>query len=162
MGLRSDTLCCQRVTNLISYVCTQQGIDTVNYLDDFGGTDVWVTANLSFEGLGTVLHLAGVAESSEKTCAPATVMTFLGVQFDTENLTLTITPDRLAEIQALLTCWEGKEKATRLELQSLLGKLQFAAGFVRPGRIFVSRLLNFLRTTKATGSSPFPQMPRLT
>ena len=153
MGLRSAALCCQRVTNLISHVSTLQGIDTVNYLYDFGGADVWVTTTLSFEGLGTVLRLARVAEAREKACAPATVMTFLGLQFDTENLTLTITPDRLAEIQALLTYWEGKDKATRLELQSLLGKLQFVAGCVHPGRIFMARLLNFfLRTTKATGS----------
>ena len=162
MGLRSAALCCQRVTNLISLVSTLQGIDTVNYLYDFGGADVWVTT-LSFEGLGTVLRLAGVAEAREKACAPATVMTFLGLQFDTENLTLTITPDRLAEIQALLTYWEGKDKATRLEFQSLLGKLQFVAGCVHPGRIFVARLLNFFCVPqKPLVVLPIPPMPKLT
>ena len=125
-----------------------QGIDTINYLDDFGGADDWVTAHLSFEGLGKVLQFAGIAEAPEKACAPATVMTFLGLQFDTVEFTLTITPDRLVEIQAPLASWEGKVKANRLELQSLSGKLQFAAGCVRPVRIFVSRLLIFLRTTK--------------
>lgn len=40
-----------------------------------------------------------------------------------------------------------KEKKSSLkELQSLLGKLHFIAGCVRPGRIFVSRLLNWLRS----------------
>ena len=153
MGLRSAALCCQQVTNLISHVCALQGIDTINYLDDFGGADDLVTADLSFEGLRKVLHFAGIAEAPKKACAPATVMTFLGVQFDTVELRLTITPDRLVEIQALLASWEG---ANRLELQSLLGKLQFAAGCVRPGRIFVSRLLNFLRTTKESGSFVIP------
>jgi hypothetical protein len=32
------------------------------------------------------------------------------------------------------------------ELQSLLGKLHFISACVRPGRIFVSRLLNWLRS----------------
>ena len=40
-----------------------------------------------------------------------------------------------------------KEKKSSLkELQSLLGKLHFIAGCVRAGRIFVSRLLNWLRS----------------
>ena len=36
-------------------------------------------------------------------------------------------------------------KFTRKDLESLIGKLQFVTACVRPGRIFISRLLNALR-----------------
>ena len=54
--------------------------------------------------------------------------------------------DRLKEILALLCQWEGKCMATRKEVQSLLGKLVFIASCVRSGRLFISRMLNFLRS----------------
>ena len=41
--------------------------------------------------------------------------------------------------------WLFKQEATRRELESIIGKLQFAARTVKSGRIFVARLLNWLR-----------------
>ena len=38
-----------------------------------------------------------------------------------------------------------QEKASLRDLQSLLGKFHFVSTCVRPGRLFVSRLLNWLR-----------------
>ena len=59
-------------------------------------------------------------------------------------MTLEVTPDREVEISLLEESWLKKKKSSLKELQSLLGKLHFIAGCVRPGRIFVSRLLNWL------------------
>jgi hypothetical protein len=53
----------------------------------------------------------------------------------------------VVEISLLVESWLKKKKKSSLkELQSLLGKLHFIAGCLRPGRIFVSRLLNWLRS----------------
>ena len=56
-----------------------------------------------------------------------------------------ISPERLIEIRTLVSEWLKKTHATSKELQSLLGKLSFVSSCVRPGRIFVQRLLSFLR-----------------
>ena len=72
-------------------------------------------------------------------------MTFLGVLFDTCSMTVSVTEDRLAEIGSLLKEWEHRTHATLREIQSLIGKLQFAAHCVRSGRIFISRMLVTLR-----------------
>ena len=48
------------------------------------------------------------------------------------------------EIQILLRNWLNKETASIKEMQSLLEKLNFIAACVRPGRIFVSRMLKWL------------------
>ena len=91
------------------------------------------------------MHFSGLEESAGKACPPSTQMTFIGVLFDTNSLILKITPERLAEIQMVVTEWLLKEEATLKELQSLLGKLNFVAHCVKPARIFIARLLNFLR-----------------
>ena len=41
--------------------------------------------------------------------------------------------------------WLNKNSASLREVQSLVGKLNFIASCVRPARIFISRILNFLR-----------------
>ena len=72
-------------------------------------------------------------------------MTFIGILFNTEKLTMEVTPERLYEIQHLLQTWLDKETASLREIQSLLGKLNFVASCLRPGRIFISRMLKWLK-----------------
>ena len=60
-------------------------------------------------------------------------------------MTIEITPERLRDIISILTSWLSKSKASLKETQSLLGKLNFAAACVRPGRIFISRMLKWLK-----------------
>jgi hypothetical protein len=73
-------------------------------------------------------------------------MEFLGVTVDTEKMTLEVTPDRVREISLLVEAWLRKKKSSLYELQSLLGKLHFVATCLHPCRLFVSRLLNWLRS----------------
>ena len=42
--------------------------------------------------------------------------------------------------------WDNKQLASKREVQSLVGKLNFVGFCVKPGRIFISRLLNWLRS----------------
>ena len=62
-------------------------------------------------------------------------MTFIGVLFNTETMTIEITEDMSNELKFLLRSWLGREKASFIDIQSILGKLNFVAACVRPGRI---------------------------
>lgn len=146
MGLRSACLCCQRTTDAVRFICKNKGCLVVNYIDDFAGADGASTVYTSFDILGQVLALCGLAEAEAKSVPPNQVIDFLGVRFNTITMTLEVTPDRLVEILQLLSIWDGKVTATKQEIQSLIGKLVFVAACVRPGRLFISRMLNFLRT----------------
>ena len=157
MGLRSAALCCQRVTNAVNFICRKRDIQVVNYLDDFGGAERWDKAQEAYEGLAQVLQQCGLVEAADKACEPQCVMTFLGIQLNTLDLTLTITQDRLDEIAQLLHSWEAKTSTTRQELQELLGKLHFVSCCVRPGRVLVSRLLNYLRELPEQGKRAIPE-----
>ena len=145
MGLRSASLCCQRASNAINHICRKNGISVVNYLDDFGGAETWSKAQQAYEGLASILKNSGLTEAMDKACKPSCVMTFLGIQLNTLDLSLTISQDRLDEILSILQKWQCKHTASKHELQELLGKLHFVSRCVRPGRLLVSRLLNFLR-----------------
>ena len=145
MGLKSAAFIAQRVTNAVKYICQILNISIENYLDDLAGGDYPDKAWFSYLELAKVLEFCGLEESVHKACPPATRMVFIGVLFDTETLTLLVTQERLQEIKLLVKSWLEFESATVKQLQSLIGKLNFVAHCVKPSRIFISRLLNWLR-----------------
>ncbi|CAC5422083.1 unnamed protein product [Mytilus coruscus] len=56
--------------------------------------------------------------------------------------------DRVLPMGLKSSAFIDKDTASLKEVQSLIGKLNFIASCVRPGRIFISRILNFLREFK--------------
>lgn len=90
----------------------------------------------------------GVEESKSKALPPTTRATCLGVEFDTLAMTKSVHPERLIEIQDLLRQWLHKTKATKRELQSLLGKLSFVSKCVKNSRIFLMRIIDLLKRLK--------------
>ena len=144
MGLRSAAMACQRSTSAVSWISRQQGRSLFNYLDDFIGVSSPCTATSDFQALGDLLTSLGLQESSEKSCSPSPVMVCLGVQLDTNNFTLSVSSERLCEIETLLDQWLTKRTATKSALQSLVGKLVFVSKCVRQSRVFIARILALL------------------
>lgn len=146
MGLRSAANICQRTTNAISFIMLQVGIAILNYLDDLAGAEHKQKAEFAYKCLGAVLLKCGFEEALNKACPPSEIMSFLGVLFNTVTMTMEIIPERLLEIHSLIKFWLNKDTASLKQVQSLLGKLNFIAPCVNPSRIFVSRLLLWLRS----------------
>ena len=145
MGCRSSAYLCQRVTNAISFIMFKIGVLVLNYLDDLASAEKEELAEFAYNTLGSVLRKCGIEESEDKSCPPSKIMTFVGVLFNTETMTIEITSERLQEIRILIITWLTKEKASLKDIQSLLGKLNFVAACVRPARLFVSRMLTWLK-----------------
>ena len=89
----------------------------------------------------------GVPIAEEKCEGPATRITFLGIQIDTERWHLRLPDDKLRDLLGELRLWADRKKCTKRELLSLIGKLSFAAKAVPAGRLFFRRLINL--STKA-------------
>jgi hypothetical protein len=70
--------------------------------------------------------LWGVPLTEEKTVVPIEVLTFLGVEFDTQKLELKLPLARLVDIKTRLEYCINLKKITIHELQSLIGLLTFA------------------------------------
>ena len=145
-GLRSAAYICQRVTSALSFMQSRDGFDSINYIDDFAGAETSEErASQAFHNLAQIFRSAGIAEASDKAVPPCQVMTFLGVGFDTLSMTMFVTEERLAELHDLSFLYLNARKITKRQLQSVIGKLMFAAKCVPPARIFINRLLNALR-----------------
>lgn len=144
MGLRSAAMACQRSTSTVSWIFRQQGHSLFNYLDDFIGVSPPSTATTDFQALGELLASLGLQESREKSCSSSPVMVCLGVQLDTTTFTLSVSTERLREIEQLLEQWITKRTATKTSIQSLVGKLVFVSKCVRQSRVFIARILALL------------------
>jgi hypothetical protein len=144
MGIRSAAFLCQRITDAIRFIVKSFNVNIVNYIDDLAGVAAPEDASYAYNTMGSILSELGVEEAPDKSSPPSPIMEFLGVEFNVQKMTMSVTPERIIEIKQLIHLWLSKTKATKRQLQSLIGKLQFISKCVRPGRIFVSRLLHIL------------------
>ena len=151
IGSRSSARCCQRVTSAVVYIFTKEGYFAINYLDDLGSAEESSRADVAFQTLQDILVQFGLKEAFEKSVAPNTVMIFLGIEVNTVLLTLSIPEQKWNEIKEVLKVWLAKRGASLKETQSLAGLLNFACRCVRPGRVYLARILNFLRTLPKSG-----------
>ena len=119
MDLQSAAYICMRTTSAIRFMCLKNDIDILNYLD---GCELPEKSPFAFNFLGDLLKCCGIEESMEKATPPSTKMFFIGILFDTDNLTISIDEHRLSEIIDLVTVWLDKCSSSKKELQSLLGK----------------------------------------
>ncbi|CAG2195533.1 unnamed protein product [Mytilus edulis] len=115
MGLRSAAYICMRTTNAIAFICQNMGIDILNYLDDLAGCDIPSSSDDAYAKLGLILQNCGIEESIEKACPPSTKMMFIGILFDSENMTISIDTQRLSEILQLVSNWLCSTNCTKRE-----------------------------------------------
>ena len=118
-------------------------IGFIHYLDDFliSALDSHTCHSFmqSFSRLGASL---GIPIADNKTCGPAQQLVYLGIEVDTVRQVIRLSDDRLANLIAMLKGWVDKKKCTKRELLSLIGTLSFACKVVKPGRIFLRRIID--------------------
>ena len=151
-GLRSSAMAMQRVSQAIVHLHGRRGFLSCAYIDDFGGVEG--NKPRATEALGTlqgIMDNLGVVQAAAKICPPSQVMIWLGIFFDTKEMYMAIPQEKLTEIMACLESWRGRDSATRKEMQSLLGLLNFVASVAPPTRLFTNRMLDDLRETSHTG-----------
>ena len=119
-------MACQRITRSVCFICEQSGQDVVSYLDDFIGVSSPSEACVAYNFCVFFTDL-GLEESCSKAVPPSTCVTCWGVQFDTQAMTMSVTSERLLELETLLQDWSVRKSATKTQLQSLIAKLAFVS-----------------------------------
>ena len=151
-GLRSAPKIFNAIADAIEWQLKQRGVEHVShYLDDF---IVWgpPASPRCQEALDKMVeHCArlGVPLARHKTVGPTSSLTFLGITVDTEANELRLPEDKLTRLKTLLTEWGDRKACSRRELESLVGTLNHACKVVRPGRAFLRRMLNLLKSPHA-------------
>ena len=153
-GLRHSGLQGQKVTTAVTWIHGRLGLDTkwevvfrsLNYSDDIGGCESSLEmATDSFNALGALLVDLGLVESKSKAHPPSTSMPYLGIQFDSVSMRMSIPAEKITEVREELAMWEKKTTGTKKSLQKLLGKLFWISRCVRFSRAFMGELLTQLR-----------------
>ena len=157
-GLRHAGLQGQKVTTAVTWIHQRLGLETdqqklyksLNYSDDIGGGETSLTrATQSFNALGTLLADLGLVESVSIAHPPSTSMPYLGIQFDTVAMTMSIPADKVEEVRELVSLWMKKSTTSKKSLQQLLGKLHWVSRCVRFSRGFMGRLITQLQQMHA-------------
>ena len=86
-------------------------------------------------------HL-GVPIAPEKTCGPATTLSFAGIELDTIQLEARLPTEKILKCKDLISDFLKRKKVTLKEVQSLTGLLNFAHSVILPGRAFLCRLID--------------------
>ena len=154
-GLKHSGLQGQKVTTAVTWRHRRMGLDTawerlynsLNYSDDIGGCETTLErATMSYEALATLLEDLGLTESKSKAHPPSTSMPYLGVQFDTMSMLMSIPAEKVAEVREEVSLWERRTTATKKSLQQLLGKLFWVSRCVKFSRAFMGQLLSQLQS----------------
>ena len=134
------------LTWIVVFIC---GIPSVlHYLDDFFVTAP-KTSHLCSTYVDSIKHIfshLGVPIADDKLQGPTTRITYLGIEIDSNDMVTRLPKEKLIDLKACLTLWVSKRRCTKRQLLSIIGKLSFAAKVVKPGRLFLRRLIDLAKT----------------
>ena len=115
----------------------------INYADDN------FSASITFHQCAETMHnfiqtcnYISLPIEPSKCEGPARLLTYLGILIDSVNMLITLPPDKLQELLNEIQTWLDRDKCTKVELQSLVGKLSWATKVLPVGRIFLRRLID--------------------
>lgn len=144
-GSRSSPAIFNNFADVLTWVLIFVGgiLHIVHYLDDYlicaPNTEVCQKWMLT---LTYIFRDIGIPIAGDKTVGPTTKITYLGIEIDTQAQCIRLPDEKYSALQKLLGDWQGRKKCTKQELLSLIGSLSFAAKVVKPGRIFLRRLID--------------------
>ena len=123
------------------------------YLDDFltlGATKQ--ECERGYQLLSNLLLELGFTLSVNKAVAPCQQLVFLGIQFDSFAMTLSLPLAKLVELHQLVKAFLSRKAVSKRELQRLIGKLNWACRVVYGGRTFLRRIIDLMNDLKSLRS----------
>jgi hypothetical protein len=129
-----------------------------HYLDDFftaGPANAPTCAN-NLAIMQQTCSRANFELAREKVEGPTTKLTLLGIEIDTAAGELRMAKDRVDDIYHLMCVFNAASAASKKDVQSLTGKLNFVCIVVRPGRTFLRRLIDFAASLPDRNPGVFP------
>ena len=131
-------------------------MESVPYVDDFGGAagPEVQQANNEYIQLKTWLLELGLNIAWEKCLSPDTTMTWVGTTFDT--ILMIIEQLKIQEALDLCDYYINQVAINFKLLESLAGKLMYAAKLSNAARRFTNRILHFRREIGDTGYYKIP------
>ena len=93
-----------------------------------------------------LLRKLGFQINWNKVVDPCTKLTFLGIEIDSVEMCLRLPHDKLVKVREELALFQKRKRASKKQLQSLAGKLNFCASVVYGGRVYSRRIINTINS----------------
>ena len=149
-GARKSPGIFNRLTQCVKRMMINKGFSKIiAYLDDF----LIISDNKEEcrQGLSTLIFLLrklGFKINWKKVVDPCQVITFLGIELNSLNQTLSLPSEKLCETKDLINDFAKRTRASKRQLQSLAGKLNWTCQVVRGGRSYLRRILDLMNQLK--------------
>ena len=147
-GLRSAPLLSTAAGDALQWVMEQRGVSWVgHYIDDFVtvGDPGSTMCGHHLEIMKSVCQQAGMPTAPDKEEGPTTVLHFLGMELDTNQLVIRLPLEKLEQLKVALAEWRGRKACRKI---SLIGILSHACKAVRAGRSFLRRFIDLSTEVK--------------
>ena len=152
-GIRHGAAFTQRVSQAVCDILDAEQITTLPYIDDYiGAHPSLALATTAYNRSLQLFRELGLELNPSKCVPPTTTITWIGVVFDSQDMSMRIPPTVITDTLTLVHTWLQRTTATRHNLQVLLGKLFHAGKCCLAARLFVGRMLATLRATTPSGS----------
>ena len=147
-GLRSAPYLFNQLSDALEWILKNNYNlgNVIHILDDFFIAEASRLQCLS--SFSTLLRLFMSVRApvvTSKTLGPSQVLEFMGIELDSTRMEARLPEDKLLRTRALLDSFTGRRSVRLIELQSLIGTLQFACKAVVPGRTFLQRMIDLTR-----------------
>ncbi|MGH7238572.1 MAG: reverse transcriptase domain-containing protein, partial [Candidatus Saccharimonadales bacterium] len=115
--------------------------DLDHYVDDyFLAAASYPVCKRQLDGIIEIFQQLGMIIATDKTVEPTTRLVYLGITIDSNEMAISLGPDKITAIMELLDEWTDCDTCSMKQLQSVIGTLQWAANVVTHGRTFIQRL----------------------
>ena len=143
-GASESVGCFHRITqSIVRMMQRRVDCDILCYIDDFLIiSNTFDQCLRSKNILITLLTDLGFDINWDKCVGPSQQMTFLGIILDSADMSMSIPPSKLREIRQSALMWCDKQKATKRQIQSIAGKIQWTAKCVKAVRPVLRSLID--------------------
>ena len=114
------------VADGLAYIISQKGVEDIDhYLDDFFVVTVpkYVVCQRALSVALETCEEVGCPVAGEKMEGPATVITLLGVELDSDRFQLRLPQEKLKKLCEMVAKWRSRKLCSKRDLQVLAGHL---------------------------------------
>ena len=147
-GLRSTPYIFNQLSDAFEWVlCHNYSLSNILHIlhDFFIAEHSRLECLTSFSTLLRVFMSLRASVVAAKTLGPSLVLEFIGITLDSTLIEARLPEDKLTCLRTLLASFKGWRSVCLVDLQSLIGTLQFACKIVVPGRTFLQCIINLSR-----------------
>ena len=145
-GSRNSLFFMQKIAEFIARHLTMKGACVLIYLDDLVGVaSTMEEAEEQYAWCCELLGDLGLPLAVNKLAPPSQGIQWLGIKCDVPTRMLSIPEEKVKEALQTITNLHSRSAMSRKEVQQLAGKINYIARVCRPARLFMSRILAYLR-----------------